>query len=122
MKKNKAKKGITLIEVIISVTLLSILIIPLSTIVIKSLNNKEEASDRQKATYIGQKILEELKAYDVITLKEDSNTKYFNLLDGLDSDKEIKGVENTELKKLKENLKEIYLVMKKIIHLRSYLM
>lgn len=105
MKKNKAKKGITLIEVIISVTLLSILIIPLSTIVIKSLNNKEEASDRQKATYIGQKILEELKAYDVITLKEDSNTKYFNLLDGLDSDKEIKEVENTDLKNFKGEFK-----------------
>ena len=42
MKNNKAKvkKGITLIEVIISVALLSILIIPLSTIVITSLKNK----------------------------------------------------------------------------------
>ena len=101
MKNNKAKvkKGITLIEVIISVALLSILIIPLSTMVITSLKNKEESSDRQKATYIGQKILEELKAYDVIYLKEDDNIKYFNLLDGLDSDREIREVSNNELKK-----------------------
>ena len=99
MKNNKAKvkKGITLIEVIISVALLSILIIPLSTMVITSLKNKEESSDRQKATYIGQKILEELKAYDVIYLKEDDNIKYFNLLDGLDSDREIREVSNNEL-------------------------
>ena len=101
MKNNKAKvkKGITLIDVIISVALLSILIIPLSTMVITSLKNKEESSDRQKATYIGQKILEELKAYDVIYLKEDDNIKYFNLLDGLDSDREIREVSNNELKK-----------------------
>ena len=99
MKNNKAKvkKGITLIEVIISVALLSILIIPLSTMVITSLKNKEESSDRQKATYIGQKILEELKAYDVIYLKEDDNIKYFNLLDGLDSDREIREVSNNKL-------------------------
>ena len=99
MKNNKAKvkKGITLIDVIISVALLSILIIPLSTMVITSLKNKEESSDRQKATYIGQKILEELKAYDVIYLKEDNSIKYFNLLDALDSDREIREVSNNEL-------------------------
>ena len=99
MKNNKAKvkKGITLIEVIISVALLSILIIPLSTMVITSLKNKEESSDRQKATYIGQKILEELKAYDAIYLKEDDNIKYFNLLDAVDSDREIREVSNNEL-------------------------
>lgn len=105
MKNNKlkAKKGMTLIEVIISVTLLSILIVPLSTMVTSSLKNKEQAADKQKATYIGQKILEELKSYDYITLTDDGTNKYFNLLDASALDKEITEVEvpGTNLKKFK---------------------
>lgn len=83
MKKNKfkAKKGMTLIEVIISVTLLSILVVPLSGLVMSSLKNNKDSEYRQKASYVGQKVLEELKAYDKITLKNDSG-KYFELLDG----------------------------------------
>ncbi|EEH96592.1 MULTISPECIES: prepilin-type N-terminal cleavage/methylation domain-containing protein [Clostridium] len=84
MKNNKvkAKKGMTLIEVIISVALLSILIVPLSGLVMSSLKNNISAEYRQKASYIGQKVLEELKAYDKITLKNDAGKKYFELLDG----------------------------------------
>ncbi|MBS6503737.1 MAG: prepilin-type N-terminal cleavage/methylation domain-containing protein [Clostridium sp.] len=84
MKNNKvkAKKGMTLIEVIISVALLSILIVPLSGLVMSSLKNNISAEYRQKASYIGQKVLEELKAYDKITLKNDTGKKYFELLDG----------------------------------------
>ncbi|MDV4149367.1 type II secretion system protein [Clostridium sp. AL.422] len=80
--KIKVKKGMTLIEVIISVALLSILIIPLSGLVMSSLRNNIDAEDMQKASYIGQKVLEELKAYDDITLKIDNGQKYFELLDG----------------------------------------
>jgi len=84
MKKNKAKvkKGMTLIEVIISVTLLSILIVPISTIVITSFRNSKDGEYKQKASYIGQKVLEELKSYDYITLQSEGNEKYFQLLDG----------------------------------------
>lgn len=84
MKNNKvkAKKGMTLIEVIISVALLAILIVPLSGLVMSSLKNNISAEYRQKASYIGQKVLEELKAYDKITLKNDAGKKYFELLDG----------------------------------------
>lgn len=84
MKSNKlkAKKGMTLIEVIISVALLSILIVPLSGLVMSSLKNNISSEYRQKASYIGQKVLEELKAYDEIILKEDAGRKYFELLDG----------------------------------------
>ncbi len=82
MKNNKlkAKKGMTLIEVIISVALLAILIIPLSSLVMSSLKNNIDAEDMQKASYIGQKVLEELKAYDEIKL--DESHKDFELLDG----------------------------------------
>ena len=83
MKKNKskAKKGMTLIEVIISVALLSILLIPISGLVMSSFKNSKKSEDKQNATYIGQKVLEELKAYDEIKL-EGSDEKYFKLLDG----------------------------------------
>lgn len=81
MKKNKvkSKKGMTLIEVIISVTLLSILIVPLSSIVISSLKNSKSGETRQEASYIGQKVIEELKSYDYIKLDSEGS---FKLLDG----------------------------------------
>lgn len=83
INKVKAKKGMTLIEVIISVALLAILIIPLSRLVMSSLKNNIDSEDMQKASYIGQKVLEELKAYDEIKLKPaENNRKYFELLDG----------------------------------------
>lgn len=83
MKNNKvkAKKGMTLIEVIISVALLSILMVPISSLVMSSLKNNIDAEDMQKASYIGQKVLEELKSYDEIKLSVTS-PKYFELLDG----------------------------------------
>lgn len=99
MKKNRVrvKKGMTLVEVIISVALLSILFVPLSGIVISSLKNSKDGEYNQKAVYIGQKIIEELKSYDYIKLKTDGSEQYFELLDG---DK-IKG--NTIENKFKGN-------------------
>lgn len=83
MKNNKlkAKEGMTLIEVIISVALLSILIVHLSSLVMSSLKNNISTEYRQKASYVGQKVLEELKSYDEIKLSI-SSPKYFELLDG----------------------------------------
>lgn len=84
MKKNKskAKRGMTLIEVIISVALLSILLIPISGLVMSSFKNNKKSEYKQKASYIGQNVLEELKAYDEIILKKEENGKeYFQLLD-----------------------------------------
>ena len=81
INKIKAKEGMTLIEVIISVALLSILIVPLSGLVMSSLKNNVSAESRQKASYVGQKVLEELKAYDQIIL-QGNGEKYFELLDG----------------------------------------
>ncbi len=73
------KKGMTLIEAIISVALLSILIVPVSTMVINSVNTTKNAAMKQEATFIGQKLLEEIKAYEEINLK---GTDKFQLLDG----------------------------------------
>ncbi|NLL31486.1 MAG: prepilin-type N-terminal cleavage/methylation domain-containing protein [Clostridiales bacterium] len=82
INKQKAKRGMTLIEVIISVALLSILIVPLSGLVISSLRNNKNSEYKQRASYVGQKVLEELKAYDEILLNIDGGTEYFELLDG----------------------------------------
>ena len=83
INKKKVKKGMTLVEVIISVTLLSILIIPLSTLVLSGFRNSKEGENKQKAVYVGQKVLEKLKAYDKINLKENTiaspSYKYFEL-------------------------------------------
>lgn len=94
MKTNKlkAKKGMTLIELIISVALLSILIVPLSGLVISSLSNNKRSEYKQRASYVGQKVLEELKAYDEILLKEEGESEYFQLLDG---DKIVKSSEGS---------------------------
>ena len=81
----------TLVEVIISVTLLSILIVPLSGIVISSLKNSKDGEYKQKASYIGQKVIEELKAYDNLVLKTEGSEKYFQLLDGDKIKEEIAG-------------------------------
>lgn len=81
-KRRRTKKGMTLIEVIISVTLLSILIVPISGFMLSSLKNNTSSQKKQEASYIGQKILEELKSYDYINLKRDSEGYYFELLDG----------------------------------------
>lgn len=73
------KKGMTLIEAIISVALLSILIIPVSTMIINSVNTTKSAATKQEGTFIGQKLLEEIKSYEKINLK---GTDKFQLLDG----------------------------------------
>ena len=81
-KKLKSKRGMTLIEVIISVALLSILLVPISNLVLGSFKSNITSENKQNATYIGQKILEEIKYYDEIILKEEEGRRYFELLDG----------------------------------------
>jgi prepilin-type N-terminal cleavage/methylation domain-containing protein len=76
------KKGMTLIEVIISVALLSLLIIPISTMIINSVKTNKKAEIKQKSAYIGQQVLEEIGTYDYVTLTTDGENRFFKLLDG----------------------------------------
>ena len=73
------KKGMTLIEAIISVALLSILIVPISGLVMTSVNTNKRAEIKQEAAFLGQKLLEEMKVYDKIKLVSNGN---FQLLNG----------------------------------------
>ncbi len=76
--KYTRKKGMTLIEAIISVALFSILIIPISGLVMTAMKTSEKAEEKQEASYVGQGILEEMNIYDEITIKDGK----FKLLDG----------------------------------------
>ena len=86
-KKVNKKKGITLIEVIISVALIAILLIPLTNLVMTSIKKNKSAENKQEATNLGQKVVEELKAQDSIQLHDfDSSTNKgkYTTLDGFE--------------------------------------
>lgn len=83
MKIRKAKKGMTLIELIISLALLVIMIVAISSYALANIKNGLESEKNQKASFMGQRFLEEIKAYDEISLKtSEGGKKYFQLLDG----------------------------------------
>lgn len=67
----RVKKGISLIEVVISVAILVILMIPIASVTISTAQRNAEAEDRQRANFEGQKLLEELKSYDSMNLNVD---------------------------------------------------
>jgi prepilin-type N-terminal cleavage/methylation domain-containing protein len=62
LKINGKKKGLTLIEVLISLTILSIIVIPISNLVLSSVKLNKSGEDKQKAVTIAQQIIEEVKA------------------------------------------------------------
>lgn len=79
----KRKKGMTLIEAIISVALFSLLIIPISGIIMNSVKTNKKAEVKQNAAYVGQQVLEEIGTYDYVTLSTNADgDKFFQLLDG----------------------------------------
>lgn len=85
MKKVNKRKGITLIEVVISVALIAILLIPLTNLVMTSIKRNKKAEVKQEATNLGQKIVEELKAQDTIQLQSYNDvekTGKYTTLDG----------------------------------------
>ena len=59
--KNK-KKGVTLIEIIMSIALLAIVSIPIGQMLLTAVRTSKEGQDKQEATLIGQEILEEIRA------------------------------------------------------------
>jgi len=68
----RIKRGFTLVEVVISVAILVALLIPIATITVTTIKTSASAEDKQKATIIGQQLLEELKANDDILLTSDT--------------------------------------------------
>ncbi|WP_427339175.1 type IV pilus modification PilV family protein [Caloranaerobacter sp. DY30410] len=66
--KNRINKesGLTLIEVLITIAILGIIIVPLSSFFITSAKINNESRDKFKATLIAQKFLEDIKLSDSI--------------------------------------------------------
>lgn len=61
-KKYKVKKGITLLEVLISLAIFAIVATPVATMVIKTVTINQAAENKQKAMIAAQKVMEEVKA------------------------------------------------------------
>lgn len=105
-KRCKMKKGMTLIEAIISVALLSLLIIPISGMILNSTKTNKKAEIKQNAAYLGQQVLEEMGTYDYVTLNNDGGTVFFQLLDGHKIEKQADGSYKGEI--LSSNLPSNY--------------
>ncbi|MDY4078174.1 MAG: type II secretion system protein [Clostridium sp.] len=79
MKKKRIKrKGYTLLEVILSVALIALLLIPISNMIMTAMKSNKRADIRQDGAVVGQQLLEELKTYDNFS----TSTPNFTLLDG----------------------------------------
>lgn len=62
MKKYNKSKGLTLIEIIISLAILAILLVPISNLVIASTKINKDGENKQKAVTIAEQMIEEIKA------------------------------------------------------------
>lgn len=62
LKVRTKKKGFTLVEVVVSITILAIIVSPILSMVLTSVKINKESEDKQKALYIAQQIVEQQKA------------------------------------------------------------
>lgn len=70
IKLNKTKRGISLIEIVISIAILAIISIPISGMILTSVKTNKNSEDKQKAALLGQQILEEIRS-TTIDIKSD---------------------------------------------------
>lgn len=71
MKNNHKKhRGFTLVEIIISFALFAILMTPIYSILISTMNNNKNGAVKQTAALHGQEILEGIKSGDIVTDKD----------------------------------------------------
>ncbi|WP_426349771.1 type IV pilus modification PilV family protein [Alloiococcus sp. CFN-8] len=80
-KTTKIKKGLTLIEVLITLAIFAILAAAIAGMVMKSADINRKAEDKQKAMLIAQEIMEEIKAVssEEIPLLANYNFKDFKI-------------------------------------------
>lgn len=62
--KSQKKRAMTIIEILISIALIAILLVPIANVVISSSNTSKKAEAKQQGALLGQNILEEIKAID----------------------------------------------------------
>lgn len=69
------EKGFTLIEVLISLAILAIVIIPILSMVLGSVKTNKAGEDKEKTLYIAQQYVEKFKNQDSFLIGEDSDFK-----------------------------------------------
>lgn len=70
LKRIRNNKGMSLVEVIISITILTIVIVPTLNVLTSAMAYNIKARRRQQATIMAESIMEAFKGYDIETLKE----------------------------------------------------
>lgn len=75
-RKIKARKGMTLIEVVMSVALIAILLIPLANVAMSTLKTNEKSEIKQEASQVGQNVMEELTSYDELKIGAGSKVTF----------------------------------------------
>ena len=76
-------KGMTLIEVIISIAILAIVLIPIANVGISAIKTNKKADMKQKAGEVGQKVLEQVGMYDTMIESKTGGVKKITLGNGL---------------------------------------
>ncbi|GKU26426.1 hypothetical protein CFOLD11_32530 [Clostridium folliculivorans] len=74
MMLKKKKKGISIIEIITSLAIIAIIIIPMSNVIIHAVKINKGGEDKQQAAYIGQQILEGLNVNNI----EDATSSFLS--------------------------------------------
>lgn len=77
--KAKKKKGVTLIEVLASLAILALLIIPIANLVINSSSTAKRSQDKQKAYLAGQSVLEQIGNIDNSKKIDSYDLEYTNM-------------------------------------------
>jgi prepilin-type N-terminal cleavage/methylation domain-containing protein len=79
MKIRNKKKGLTLIEVLVSIAILGIIIAPIGYLGLSAVKNSVEGKENQQGTYLVQKVLETIKpinSTDMANLFNQLGTKF----------------------------------------------
>lgn len=67
--KRKRKKAATLVEVIISIAIFSLLVLPTMSLILTSIKNVKKTNENEKAEIIGKQVIEEIKSMDLSRLE-----------------------------------------------------
>lgn len=103
-EKKIKRKGYTLLEVILSVALIALLLIPISNMIMTAMKSSKRADIRQDGAVVGQQLLEELKTYENFA----TNTPSLNLLDGTSLTKTINTETQTAYEGMMQDGKQKY--------------
>ena len=67
IKYLKTNKGFTLLELILSIAILSIIIVPISSMFINSIKTNNISNEKMQAIYASQTLMENIKALDEVS-------------------------------------------------------